>query len=72
MSCRDDSCALMLDAKEVPRSTDTRVQVESISVEELSGKGNKIQRETSSRDHLPCALFAEMLYVDYALFGINV
>lgn len=39
MSCRDDSCALMLDAKEVPRSTDTRVQVESISVEELSSKG---------------------------------
>lgn len=39
VSCRDDSCALMLDAKEVPRSTDTRVQVESISVEELSSKG---------------------------------
>ena len=42
MSCRDDSCALMLDAKEVPRSTDTRVQVESISVEELSGKGTNL------------------------------
>ena len=28
----------MLDAKEVPRSTDTSVQAESISMEELSGK----------------------------------
>ena len=35
---RDDSCALMLDAGEVPCSTDTPVQADSIPVKELRGK----------------------------------
>ena len=35
---RDDSCALMLDAGEVPCSTDTPVHADSIPVKELRGK----------------------------------
>ena len=35
---RDDSCALMLDAGEVPCSADTPVQADCIPVKELRGK----------------------------------
>ena len=35
---RDDSCALMLDAGEVPCSIDTPVHADSIPVKELRGK----------------------------------